>query len=494
MKISLIKFLFSMLVIITPIKGFSQDLQSVDFNLPGTIHSYLFEDLNNDGKVDIIISYTTFVNNRPVNRYLAIFFQSASGFYSNANQTLSMDLDIVGFDVGNVQGDDAKEILYVTKTGVYFIPLQKDLFRKEQSKLLFETGSIYSTPDPSGLARLKIAYRISNSALDDFLIPDGNSIHYFSYSGKRYTEQNELSAPITAEFHLTNQSTEAIQSIYSPKIYVINYALDNLFYICVESRGQLAVYNLADRSFILMPIMSTFYSSSALKEKVTILKVEDLNSDGIPDVLVEKFNTTDLIEKNVKYEFYFGQRDSKGVWQLKNSPDQTILAKGMFVQYSISDINNDGQMDMTIMEAQVSVGSIFTNILNNGIKVAYKLYLQKNSKFSNVPNYQKDVDQNIELRKDYDRKFPFEFSGDIDGDGLNDLIIAKDNQNLVVYLGNAKTYLASSRSIQQSVTIPNSGESLQLHHVFSTRKKDLVLMYHSQDQNNLRSTLKVLTR
>ena len=120
--------------------------------------------------------------------------------------------------------------------------------------------------------------------------------------------------------------------------------------------------------------------------------------------------------------------------------------------------------------------------------------MQRGNTFPKSSTYQKDIEQEINIRRDYNRDLMYNLSADLNGDGFNELISFKDDKTMVVYLGNSKTYLSASKSFSENVQVPENGKNISSQKIFSKQKNDLVIIYDNNDPSSLRNTLKIISK
>ncbi len=472
-------------------------LSIVDLQVNGLIRNYVVEDLDQDGRNDVVISYSTDDKRKSKNRFLAVYFQSSDGFLQEPNQVIQVDDDAVVYDVANVQGDNQKEILYINSRGVFYIPLIKGLFRRESGKLLIEAGDIFPGPDVFKLEFFNFARAVTNSTFDDLLIPIGstNFLYTRSDTKNRFVQVTEILSGVNVSL-ISDEEQDAITSTAAGShTDIINYNNDQYPDIAFLFKNKIEVFlQTPDGKFNQIPDREVNFKTGDSKTSTMIKSLKDMNGDGIPDVFIERTNYADRLEFKKDFEFFWGTRDAKGIASFGNKPDYTASETGIFVKAITEDFDNDGKVDLAVMNFDIGISNLLGTFISNNIKVSCSLFLQRGNTFPKSSTYQKDIEQEINIRRDYNRDLMYNLSADLNGDGFNELISFKDDKTIVVYLGNSKTYLSASKSFSENVQVPENGKNMSSQKIFSKQKNDLVIMYDYNDPQSLRNTLKIISK
>ena len=472
-------------------------LSVIDMQVSGPIKNYVIEDLDLDGRNDLIVSYVTDDKKKSKNRFLAVFLQTADGFQPEPNQIITVDDDAVLYDIANVTGDAQKEIIYINSRGIFYYPMVKGLYRRENAKLLFETYTMFAGADPNNFEYYDFGRVITNATYDDLLIPLGGTtlLATRNDSKNKYSLLTELNTGVTLKVKRDSDLgfVNGYQQGYI--IEVLNLNNDQLLDLAFIFGNHIDIYIQGNnKEFGQLPDKEITFKSGSQKTQTQIKMFQDLNGDGLSDVFLERVDFSDRLDLKKEFEFYFGSRDSRNIITMAAKPDYVLTQNGVLVKALVEDIDGDSKFDLSVLSYDIGVTNLFNTFLASGIKVNYHLYMQKGNTLAKSATYQKDIDQEINIRRDYFRNLFYNISCDLNGDGLKELISFRDDKTLVVYLGNQRTYLSTSKSYSENITIPENGMNVSSHHIFSKQKDDLVIRYDHDDPPALRNTLKIISK
>lgn len=473
------------------------DLSVTDLKVPGQVSDYVVTDLNKDGRVDFIVSFLSVAGSKAGNRFISTFLQTPDGFYSEPGQTIQIDASVIGFETANVTGDQTDELILLQKSGLFFMPFQNGNFRKDLLKSLIDVNVALPFPDSKSLLHLPLKINFSNADYDNLVVPSENSMVLISRENQK--AKTSLATSLNGA-HVVEMQPEGYE--FNGMTYQVEVPSLKLFPFYTETsqdlvliyRDKISVY-AQDQGSILKAnpdFTLQFYKSG--NEQITIRSVADLNGDGSLDVFLERAEFSDLVSREVKYEFYWGSRDQKGQTVLRSKPDQIITASGILVQFSMEDLNRDGRDDFVTMEANISVSNLLTSLVTRDMKVNYKFYIQKNQKFSSSPALEKSIVQDLNMRKDFNKSLLMTVNADIDGDGFHDLALFKDSKTLMVFSGLQNGIISSSPTYSQTVPIPSDARLVNSFSVFEPKRSDLIFIYGSKDPANLRSYIRIISR
>ncbi|MBN8705845.1 MAG: VCBS repeat-containing protein [Bacteroidetes bacterium] len=473
------------------------DLSVTDLKVPGQISDYVVKDINKDDRADFIVSFISVAGPKTGNRFISTFLQTPDGFYSEPGQTIQIDANVVGFELANVSGDQADELILLQKSGLFFMPFQNGNFRKDLLKPLADVNPALPFPDKNSLLHLPLKVSSTKSEFDDLVIPSENSIIVVSKESQKAKSSETITLtgfpetemqPEGVSFTGVNYQIEVPAQKYFP------FLSENSQDLVLIYKNRISVY-FQDPTSGLKPYPDfSLHFLSTGSEEIAIRASDDFNGDGVLDVLLERSLFNDLVSRELKYEFYYGSRNPKGQTQLKNKPDQIISGSGILVQYSMEDLNRDGRLDFVTLEANISVTNLLTSFVTRDMKINYKFYIQKNQRFNSNPSLEKEISQDLNIRKDFNKTLLMTVGADIDGDGFKDLAISKDSKTLMVFSGLQNGIITAAATYFQTVPIPADAKLIRAFPIFEPKRSDLIFIYGAKDPANLRSLVRIISR
>jgi hypothetical protein len=331
-----------------PTDGQICDLETVDFN--------------QDGLKDIFI--TCIIKDRQNNctiRKSAIYFQDKKNGFSNDN-CIKWDfaLKATAIEIGNFLTEPGVEIGYLTREGffVYFIARDKNQIEIKNKKLL-DINPIHIHPGKYTLQIWQKPIDIDKNGYDDIIIPTSNSYHvYFQESpGEKF---------IPCIIPVKNKNQISSSSGYS---YLIKNSIPNLF-------------------------------------------IEDVNNDGIEDIILFNENTIYYYLQNGKtpYPERFSENPT-GEYVVQALGSNLKTNELGYISLRIIDINKDSINDLAISIMQGGIEDI------NKLRTQLLFFWGKNEN-NGLPTYSYSPDQIITIKG----VVPLLDFSDVNSDGKLDLI------------------------------------------------------------------------
>ncbi|MCA0446707.1 MAG: hypothetical protein LCH54_10825 [Bacteroidetes bacterium] len=490
-------FVFSICFSFSSVLFGQTDLSVTDLKVPGQVSDYVVQDINKDGRADFIVSFLSVAGTKAGNRFISTFLQTPDGFYSEPGQTIQIDASVIGFELANVMGDQADELILLQKSSLLSMPFQNGNFRKDLLKPLIDVNVALPFPDSKSLIHLPLKISFTNSDFDHLVVPSENSMVLVS---RENLKAKSSQATILAGSHVVAMHPEGFEfngityQVEVPSLKLFPYFSESSQDLVLIYRDKISVYAQDPSSNLKTNSDFSLQFNKTGNEVVTIREVSDMNGDGSLDVLLERAEFEDLVSREIKYEFYWGSRDQKGQTVIKSKPDQTIPGSGILVQYSMEDLNRDGRDDFVTMEANISVSNLLTSFVTRDMKVNYKFYIQKNQKFSSSPALEKSIVQDLNMRKDFNKSLLMTVKADIDGDGFHDLTLFKDTKTLMIFSGLQNGIVSSTPTYTQNVQIPSDARLVTSFPVFEPKRSDLIFIYGSKDPANQRSVIRIISR
>lgn len=416
---------------------------------------YWAADMNGDGLQDILI--TTWSESK--GRELLIYLQDTNGkFTGEPWRRIEIKKDIVAFSLADMRPDPGNELLLFTGSAVYSLSCAKEGYANNLKKLL-AWELIKSVPDKKKFEFMDVAKDLNNDGFIDLLLPGhdqyalfrGEAKEIFSSPlilpeakvniNKRRRDQNSFTLgtggvssggpDVYANLIVNKLQPEPADKIIYPPI--LNYAhwipgvttgrfnkdgLDDFVYL---DDTEIEKKNTKRLNLIYQSGTDEFPSVPDYQTEITIndsIKIMEVNGDNLLDIITTKMqglNTTIYIFINREGSFNF------------DKPDHVTKLSGILSDYDAIDFNMDKIPEFVLNTYSASpVKAVATGSVERmlfifaGMKPGEGIPL-----FDRKPafTYKENFTANNFKSLTGDRSF----AGDVDGDGVNDVISVDNN-------------------------------------------------------------------
>jgi len=440
----------------------------------------LIEDINKDGKKDLLLIAGNFVN---------IFFQNERGFSGIPDERVYYDLLGEYIDVGEVDPlSPGLELLGLSEKGV-------KCFHNDGSHYVERPGYLVSAkvdmPEYMlGPLVSDFAFDINSDGQDEIFLLKDNKIHICASNNLGQL----IAFPIDIADKLlicslqskaqieTRPPTKGVNNpsfLYQPSIREENF----IFLQDFNSDGRL---DLASKGLHLQESKSLFRSvdPSSIDSKIPIDKGSfkfylDIDRDGSLDLIL--IEVKDIFTQNINVfpfakVFIYMKKNGRFV-QTPDFFQKTILVSD---QPPFVDVDGDGDLDFISVWSEITPGSkedILQVLLESTWNFAFRCYLfNKDKGYSIRP----DIYLQTKIKQDISQlsmEIPFDISGDIDGNGTHDLIIRKDSESVYIYFLDlkAKKYIAMVKRLDTPVDL----KGYQIVDLDRNGKSDLLFLTHN---------------
>lgn len=400
-------------------------------------------------------------------------------------KTWKFDEDVIGFDV--LRGPTGRRLLIARIDAFYLL----DLETMEEHPLI-ELPAIFRIAPFAELPRLSITNDLNDDKLSDLTIPDFDG-YWIAIQGDDGSFNHVQKLPVKPAL-----VTGMAWSYRQRQIYELDFDGDGRDDLGFWDRGNFIVYLGLDNGFstdaidvdIGLDIQadeslfvgmgpdddSVAEESDEEKSARTLERFSDFNGDKVIDALVLTMNRSGLFDFRSTYDFHFGSRiNDRTVFD--NEPNATIGGSSMNAISHIEDFNNDGAVDVVSQGAKLSVGAIVRFLLTRSIAISHDFYLMEDGDFSADPT------------RSFTSRIRFDFSkfdvdgwnmidiGDMDGNGLKDLIVSELNSNKVsVHYGKGDSELFEKHAVEINLDRSMTNvEMLQLRDLNNDDKDDILI-------------------
>jgi len=427
----------------------------ITIGVDGELLDNRFEDMDGDGRLDLLLAVRTANDGETSRREIHIHPMDDSGSYALVPETVvGVYDDVILWGYGDVRSEPGKELLFMTRSGVWSyspaLPGYRDNIRRLAT---FEL--IFQMPDPHELPAWR--YVIEQPDLDLLLLPGATGMALWGPQTGETAPDPADDYRQLAEFGGGN--ADPLFSVKAPgavrasagglKVSIDTGSNKRLFLgeapaafaamlqanakyrapALVDTNGdgrQDLLIRRGDKLILFEAgadgLPSTPTRTETLPEYLDkedhdlVLRLHDLDGDGDTDILAWLSPETDGIEKRV---FNYLVLLNDGARLLPEQPDQVLRFKGSGSESEVTDVDDDGRPDLVITKYELPE---LTDVLTgfNFRRSAYVYFAADKQPFDRKPALRDE--QSFDIESLQDALVRRRIAADLSGDGIADLV------------------------------------------------------------------------
>jgi len=395
-------------------------------HVPGKVHVVVPKDLEGRGLMDLVVSYTA--GEKPnAKPHLAVFYARTGGYGAAPDVDFELPADSCLFDVADIRHSGKLELVVLRKWQVQSRSLAPDAANEWETLLTHGTGVLF--PSASG----RVSY--DNFVRDWFgdggveiAIPDYGALLFFrAGEGGKFDAAGK--APMKTEGYLWASNRESNDEAGSR---LQSYAYLPRVFTAPTPDGQIVVLTVGEEIWVFkprdgrlsekgqrffLPILTEAERQDENSNVTTI--VEDLNGDGWPDLAMIKVGGS-LTSFHSAVRIYRGRPDG-----FDPTPAYALDTPGFIPSVRFWDLVNDGKKELALPLVEVGLMQIARVFMTQSLKVKGMMFRGGPNFYSKEPQLTREVTMKVNTDRGMTfLGYPPNFSGDFDGDGLPDLLVA----------------------------------------------------------------------
>ena len=510
-------FFLAISILLLPHKLISEDLFSnYDLKFSGELQAYHVEDLNSDGRKDLLLSLNLEDDGPAKKPLFALYLQGENGFSTLPDQTFETDKELIVFDIGDVVGNLNKEFVYFKEEGVFYYSLTDTGFALTPIQLLV-TESIFKLPNPQDLTKWDFVSDLNADGVDEVIVPkikkceirlrDSTMVNWLT---------NEIPLPAEPQiygFYDDRYSVGRRAGAYYAIPYLISedFNADGKSDLLAVYRDSLAVFCQEEDGFfskschhkIGLDLGQIWSGAKIIRNRIGsdaernfLMRITDLNADGLIDVVGLRISTEkSFINPYNEIRIHFGKRDTTNSTThvyFGDEPDQIIKPNGTMLVLDVLDFNKDGKMDLITPVVKVGLTNIVRMLISKAVEIQAEFYLMaENGLYPEKPDHKPKMVVRFSYRGG--ATSPVYELRDFNGDGHLDAMSSQQEKTLAIFKGSKKNVIESKVSEKYNVFLPQNGELVRAMELNGDGKNDVIIQYGSENvRPELINTLRIL--
>jgi hypothetical protein len=404
----------------------------------------------------------------------------------------------IAYDVGRIGERDA--LFFIEPGRIMRLDISSGELRE-----FVKISSIYGQHRTGQLGPINFVRDINNDELDDLVVPDT--------AGYRVRLQR-ADGTLGSEVVLQESSAMTVSGgtvvFESRPLVTGNMTSDELPDLAVWRGNLLRIYEqLPGGSFNGEPQLVSL-DLGLLSESETrfrdatfgavnqdglvetrIWRIDDLNGDSLPDILTESLLNKGVFDKENDFRLHLGRRDSEQIGYLETE-DALLASTGLQYGLITTDIDGDGRKDLLVRKVKMSFARVIRALLAGNVSLQLHFYrMTDDDTFAEEANYVTKTNVSFSISSGQ-VDIPAIQVADFDADGLQDLMMQTDTDQLSFQLGERSDELFAEDAIERSVALPRNGDLVSVEDLDDDGRADLVIRYNESDEAGYSKTVRLL--
>lgn len=229
---------------------------------------------------------------------------------------------------------------------------------------------------------------------------------------------------------------------------------------------------------------------SGLIEK-RIFSIEDRNGDKIPDILIESARSTGVFDKHNDFRLHLGRRDGDRV-VYREQEDTLLVSEGLQYGLVTTDIDSDGRKDLFVRDVRITFSRVIRALLSGDVPLQLHFFrMNDDGNYDEEANYIAKTNVRFSVTTGH-MDIPAVQVADLDGDGLQDLMMQTRPTRLSVFGGMPTAQLFADDATELEVRLPRNGELVSIADINGDDRSDIVIRYNAADGRVAAQTVRLL--
>ena len=395
-------------------------------------------------------------------------------------------------------------------------------------QVLAEMTTTYRAPPDAGIPRIDITRDVNRDGLDDLVMPDVDGFRIaVQLPDGTFSTPVELGPPepfLTARAH-GDQRTYSQTGItpenfpwYMARIHQLDYDRDGRSDLAFWNGDRFDLYR-QNETGIFHTTPDTFETDvrfdfdgayalafqlgdahpvsmvlglGAHTERKVLKGFRDLDADGIADLITLTLSGRSPLRLRGRFEIHFG-RPVAGGTAFTAEPDTTVDTPARsaggepwgYASHRFDDFDGDGDMDAIFGGVDTGGGGMLRAIAGKAVSIDLALFRLHGRTYPNRPDATRRVKSPFRPLSRRGPLFPAVLFGDVNGDGVKDLLVGDRWNELSVFLASSGPDPFDTPAVKIPVAMPAAGDlHVRLADLDGDGRQDVVIHHPSPTDPN----------
>ena len=442
-------------------------------------------DLDGDGLEDLVVLEADFGQGRDVAYTLRVLRQGPEGFTALEQATAPLPLHVSLAAMGRFRGGPGLALL--TPGQLTLWPWQRGRFAPEAASTL-AVQSLF--PVPGGELRLGLDWiaDLDGDGVSELLVPRFDGLEVVAHDASGRLQRRAL-LRVRANMQLMDWYRRNLIAYEMPAVFVqqvdgrawrdIVLFLDGQLWVfllddAMEAEGRPAVY----RDF--QP-PRPFDPQEPWDPPMRLVAGEDLNADGHLDLVLTKNAASDSqFNTRTHVLVYYGRAGTEGApLDYGADPDQVFLTEGFSLPLLL-DLDSDGRKDLVLVNVEIGLWNMIKALIQRSMNAQAAFYfMPRTGRYPRDPHRLRSYEVTFSLGRFAHQ--PIAAFGDLNGDGLPDLLLSVDKDTLGIHWGRRDAVWASGPDARLQDHLPINDSRLHVVDLDGDGRDDLLFLYNRDD-------------
>lgn len=460
-----------------------------EINIYGTILGSREADLNGDGRPDLILV----VLDQSGQRKLSSFIQRESERFPPApSQTVRLSPSVNVVQCIDLDGNGRSEILVVDRDGLWQYTHDGESLAEEPKRLISQL-TLFVGGIENGLLDEPCVQSVGNRLVAFLPVPGGLSL--WEYTQGKFRELDELpfshildieDRPIKL-FSGQSHSRRSRFETRIPNVVIGDATGDGRPDIYLVWPDRVSVFPQEGNGRFDEERKATFHFQDLTDGNLCQARLVDYNRDNRLDLVCIR-STGGISGAQTDVNFFSADMIMQG----NSTSEHHVTLTDACGNLIIDDFDNNGMPELVVPAVELGIMSTVKKMITKKTDFHILVYPLDNQ---GRPNNEPSVRLKISCRLDFESAVPtagirINWSGDYDGDGLADLVVADGGGQLLFYSGSTDGYLEAKADLVLPLADPGEIRATMLN---DDGRSDLVII-HKRAGGISRLTLLVTNR